>query len=59
MVKRAIIVARRKNKCGWLRQCGPSGSWLISTDKGDQRWHSNTLGWLFMLIAAGGGVVEV
>jgi hypothetical protein len=59
MIERAIIVARRIKECGWLWQCGPSGLWLISTDKEHQRWHSDTLGWLFTLIAAGGGVVKV
>jgi hypothetical protein len=55
MIEQAIIVARRNKECGCLQQCSPNGLWLISTDKGDQRWHSNTLGWLFTLIAAGGG----
>jgi hypothetical protein len=59
MIERVIIVIRRKNVCGWLQQCGPSGSWLISMDKRDQRQHSDTLGWLFTLIATGGGVVKV
>jgi hypothetical protein len=36
MIERAIIIARRKNKCGWLRQCGSSGLWLILMDNGDQ-----------------------
>jgi hypothetical protein len=54
MIKREIIITRRENKCGWLRQCGPSGLWLILTDKGIQHWHSNNLGWLFTLIATGG-----
>ncbi len=54
MIKQVIIVARRNKECGWLQQCGPSGSWLISTDEGEQRWHSDNLGWLFTLIAAGG-----
>jgi hypothetical protein len=59
MIERAIIVAGRNKEYGWLQQCGPSGLWLILMDKGDQHWHSDTLGWLFTSIAAGGGVVEV
>jgi hypothetical protein len=59
MIEQAIIVARRENECGWLWQCSPSGLWLILTDKGDQRWHFDTLGRLFTLIATRGGVVKV
>ncbi len=53
MIERAINVAGSINFGRWLRQSSSSAPRRISTEAGDQQWHSSALRQLFTLIAGG------